>query len=97
MKSENKIEFLNQIRNDYLYIKKVLASCKTSEQVKITEKWYNKVIKEKWEFRLKQICNQNQYILYSSYIGEWWKLNREISALRNSLWKLSIKKYEELL
>lgn len=97
MKSKNKIEFLNQIRNDYLYIKKVLESCKTSEQVKITESWYNKVIKEKWEFRLIQIGDPDRYILWSSYIKEWRKLNHEISVIENSLRKLSIKKYEELL
>ena len=83
MKNQKKIDYLNQIRNDYLYIKKVLESCKTSKQVKITGQWYDKVTKEKWEFK-------------SSYIKEHWKLSREISAIKNSLWELLNKKYNEL-
>lgn len=97
MKSEKKTEYLNQIRNEYLYIKKVLESCKTSEQVKITGQWYNRIIEEKWEFQLKKICNRNQYIFSSSYIEEHWKLNREIATLRNLLWELSIKMYEKIM
>ena len=96
MKNQKKIDYLNQIRNDYLYIKKVLESCKTSEQVRITGQWYNRVIKEKWEFRLEQICNRNQYIFSSSYIKEHWKLSSEISAIKNSLWELLNKMYDKL-
>ena len=79
-----------------MYIKKVLESCKTSKQVRITSQWYDKVIKEKWEFRLEQICNRNQYIFKSSYIKEHCKLSSEISAIKNSLWELLNKKYNEL-
>lgn len=97
MKKENKAEFMNSVRNDYLRCVKIIESCKTIEQAETVYKWLKRVRYDRWIFYAEQVCDKSEFAFRLHYLAELMNLYDEVDIIYKDLVEKYFQKRNEIL